>query len=136
MRQVAAFPYRFVEGSKGPIEVLLVTSSSGRWIIPKGDIDEGMAPHLAAEKEAFEEGGVRGRIGVSAIGQFRTRKDQDGAVIAVEVDVFPLRVSTLLDDWQEREWRKRHWFSRSAASDAVQEPELREIIRSFEPRAP
>ena len=49
MRQVAAFPYRSVEGS---LELLLVTSSNGRWIIPKGDVDEGMAPHLAAEKEA------------------------------------------------------------------------------------
>ena len=65
MRQAAAFPYRLVEGSNGSsgsIELLLVTTGSGRWIIPKGDVDHGMAPHLAAEKEAFEEGGVRGRI--------------------------------------------------------------------------
>ena len=90
-------PYRFAPGAAGQLEVLLVTSSSNRWIIPKGDIDHGMEPHLAAEKEAFEEGGVRGRIDSGSIGTFRTCKEQNGASFPVEVDVFPLEVTQQLD---------------------------------------
>lgn len=115
------------------IEVLLITSSSKRWIIPKGDIDGGMAPHLAAEREAFEEGGVRGRIDDGSIGTFRTCKEQDGAAIPVEVEVFPLEVTEQLDRWQEMEQRQRRWLPLTDATNVVEEPELRAILRSFAP---
>jgi 8-oxo-dGTP pyrophosphatase MutT (NUDIX family) len=43
--------------------VLLMTSrDTGRWIIPKGNIDAGATPAKAAEKEAYEEAGVKGTI--------------------------------------------------------------------------
>ena len=133
MRQVAAFPYRHASGSAGAIEVLLVTSSSDSWIIPKGDIDGGMAPHRAAEKEAFEEGGVRGQIGDQPIGTFRTRKKQDGAAIPTEVDVFPLEVTEELERWPEMEQRERRWLALDEAAETVREPGLREIISAFRP---
>ena len=51
MYQAAALPFRRTGGDgQDQIEVLLINSSSNRWIIPKGDIDGGMEPHLAAEK--------------------------------------------------------------------------------------
>lgn len=129
MQQVAALPFR---RSRGIVEVLLVTSSSGRWIIPKGDIDSGMQPHLAAEKEAFEEGGVRGRIGDRQLGTFPTRKEQDGAAIPVEVTVFPLEVQEELQSWPENDWRRRRWLPLGAAAEAVDEPGLATIIRGFQ----
>ena len=131
MKQAAALPFRRIDRGTGAIEVLLVESSSGRWIIPKGDIDHGMQPHLAAEKEAFEEGGVRGRIDEQPLGQFRARKEQDGAAIQVEVTVFPLEVSEELDHWPEEERRKRRWLPVDQAAEAVAEPELAAIIRRF-----
>ncbi len=133
MRQAAALPYRFADGRDGPIEVLLITSSAKRWIIPKGDIDGGMEPHLAAEKEAFEEGGVRGRITSLSIGKFRTCKERDGAAIAIEVDVFPLEVTEQLDRWPEMEQRERRWLPVQEAAQTVVEPELQAIINSFMP---
>ena len=113
--------------------MLLVTSGSGRWIIPKGDIDEGVEPHLAAEKEAFEEGGVRGCVSDRRIGTFATCKQQDGAAITAEVDVFPLDVSRELDHWPEMTQRERCWLPIDEAADAVGEPELAAIIRKFSP---
>ena len=133
MRQAAALPYRFVVGRDGPIEVLLITSSAGRWIIPKGDIDHGVEPHVAAEREAFEEGGVRGRIGRRSIGTFHTRKEQNGAAVPVEVDVFPLEVTEQLDRWPEMGQRQRRWLSVGEAAEAVAEPELVPIIKAFVP---
>ena len=131
MHQAAALPFRRAAGSDGELEVLLVNSSSNRWIIPKGDIDHGMAPHLAAEKEAFEEGGVRGKVGERSLGRFHSRKEQHGTVILLEVDVFPLEVTEELDRWPEAEQRKRRWLARHEAAEAVGEPELAEIIRGL-----
>lgn len=127
-------PYR--KSGPGPaalVEVLLITSSSKRWIIPKGDIDDGMEPHLAAEKEAFEEGGVRGKIDREPIGTFHACKEQDGAATPIEVEVFPLEVTEQLDRWPEMEQRERQWLPPSEAADTVEEPQLREILRSFAP---
>ena len=133
MRQVAALPYRHIKGLAGQVEVLLVTSSARRWIIPKGDVDGGMAPHLAAAKEAFEEGGVRGRIDDQSIGTFRSRKEQDGAEIPLDIDVFPLAVTEQLDRWPEMGQRERRWLTAADAADEIDEPGLGEIIRSFRP---
>lgn len=134
MRQVAAFPFRLTGSTSGPIEVLLVTSiQSKRWIIPKGDIDNGMAPHLAAEKEAFEEGGVRGRISSESIGCFCHQKKLDGALILTEVDVFPLEVHTELERWPEDDRRQRRWLALHDAAQQVEEPELGAIISRFRP---
>ena len=132
MRQAAAFPYRR-SGDSSDLELLLVTTGSDRWIIPKGDIDEGMAAHEAAEKEAFEEGGVRGEIRDEPIGSFCFRKEENGAAISTDVDVFPLKVSEELPEWPERGRRDRRWMRLPEAADAVEEPKLRAIIASFEP---
>lgn len=131
MHQAAALPYRQADGPGGPVEVLLVTSSSGRWIIPKGDIDDGMEPHGAAEQEAFEEGGVRGRIGKQAIGSYRTLKQLGGAAIAAEVEVFPLEVREVLDHWPEMRMRDRRWLPLKEAAGAVCEPDLAAILSAF-----
>ena len=128
MHQVAAFPFR---RDGNAIEVLLVNSSSNRWIIPKGDIDDGMEPHLAAEKEAFEEGGVQGLIGEKSLGSFCFRKEQDGAASTVEVAVYPLEVSSELDRWPEMDRRERRWLPIQEAAEAVGEPGLAGIIRDF-----
>lgn len=94
-----------------------------------------MSPHAAAAREAFEEAGAVGEIGRQPLGVFRYCKAvRDSLPVVAKVTVFPLKVAELLGEWQEREWRKRHWFSQDAACDAVQEPELRAIIRSFRPR--
>src|SRR5882672_1281329 len=45
------------------IEFLLVNTSSGnKWTFPKGDTDPNLSHSGAAEREAWEEAGVRGHI--------------------------------------------------------------------------
>jgi 8-oxo-dGTP pyrophosphatase MutT (NUDIX family) len=58
--QVAAVCYR----RKGSgVEFLLVNSNGGnKWTFPKGSPETSMSHSRAAEKEAWEEAGVRGRI--------------------------------------------------------------------------
>jgi 8-oxo-dGTP pyrophosphatase MutT (NUDIX family) len=58
--QVAAVCYRRC-GEK--VEFLLVnTNGGGKWTFPKGDPDHNLSHSRAAEREAWEEAGARGRI--------------------------------------------------------------------------
>ena len=67
--QVAAIPVR--RQDDGKLEVLLVTSrETRRWIVPKGWPWPEVSDHEAAAAEAWEEGGVRGRILPDKLGTF------------------------------------------------------------------
>ncbi len=127
-------PYRTIgDGLTAPIEVLLVTSrGTGRWVIPKGNSGKGEAAHAAAAREAEEEAGVIGAICPAALGRYEYRKTlRSGAAVMVQVQVFPLAVTEELPRWAEGEQRTRQWFSLAAAAEAVDEPDLQALIRSF-----
>src|SRR3546814_175675 len=127
--QYGALPYRC---SPGGVEVMLVTSrASGRWIVPKGWLAPGLAPHLSAAKEAYEEAGVVGTAGETPIGTFLHLKTATRQHLRVEV--FPMEVVEELDHWPERFQRRRQWFNLDQAAHAVSETSLRRIISSFRP---
>jgi hypothetical protein len=66
------------------------------------------------------------------IGTYRYRKVlSSGASRMTLVDVFPLAVTTQLDDWKEAQQRTRRWFSLAEAASLVDEPELSELLLSF-----
>jgi len=127
-------PYR-IEGSAsdGNVRILLVTSrGTGRWVIPKGNHGSGISAHQAAALEAEEEAGVFGAVCPTPLGSYRYRKRRgSGASLMLDVDVFPLAVSRESPHWKEQEQRERRWFSLAEAADAVEESDLRDLIRSF-----
>jgi predicted phosphate transport protein (TIGR00153 family) len=134
IRQIAALPYRNVgQGLDAPVQVLLVTSrETKRWVIPKGNFGSTIAPHAAAAQEAEEEAGVRGAVCPTPLGTYRYRKRKgSGASLMADVEVFPLAVTQELSDWKEKKQRERRWFSLKEAAEAVEEPDLRHLIRSF-----
>lgn len=136
IRQVAALPYRIEGvGADAGLRVLLVTSRhTGRWVVPKGNVPDGMGNAAAAAQEALEEAGVRGRIAPEPVGEFRYRKWRArGGFRLVKVVVHPLLVTEELEDWLERSQRERRWFSAAGAADLVDERELRAILRAFRP---
>src|ERR1700678_260440 len=129
--QYAALPFRRKATSR--VQVMLVTSrDTGRWIIPKGWPIRRKAPHNSAAREALEEAGVVGRIGKDPIGTYSYKKRlAGGAIVTCEVQVFLLEVKRQQRHWPEKEEREFHWFSPTRAANAVQEPALGDIIRSF-----
>jgi len=103
-------------------------------VIPKGNPTSGMTAHGAAALEAEEEAGVCGPVCPTPLGSYRYRKKRrSGAALMVDVDVFPLAVSTELPSWKEQGQRERRWFSLSEAAAAVDEQDLRDLIHSFGP---
>ncbi len=130
--QYAALPYqRTAEG----LQILLITSrETRRWIVPKGWPMKNKAPCEAAEIEALQEAGIRGRIAAISIGGF----DYDKRITpqearACRVEVFPLLVTKQKAHWREERQRTRRWFGREEAAGHVEEPELKQLIATFDP---
>lgn len=125
-RQSAALPYRLYRGA---LQVLLVTSSSGRkWVIPKGICEPGLTPQASAAQEALEEAGVTGQIEDGCIARYAHAKW--GATCCVAV--YPLAVTGILSgrQWGERH-RRRKWLSPRQAAAQVSHPDLARIIAGF-----
>ncbi|HEX2552202.1 MAG TPA: NUDIX hydrolase [Microvirga sp.] len=130
-RQVAALPLG--RDDAGRVQVMLVTSrGTGRWVLPKGWPMKGKKPYRAAEREAFEEAGLEGRVRKVPVGTYSYDKLLDtGIVIPCEVTVFPLEVEHRRDNWPEMTQRQRRWFSLDEAASAVAEAGLREILQGI-----
>ncbi len=131
--QFAALPFRVKK--KGEVEVLLISSlDTGRWIIPKGWPMDGMRPAEAAAEEAWEEAGIRGRVFDEVLGLYSYSKwlDEELSLPCIVV-VFGLEVSHFDDSFPEAGARKRKWLSRKKAAQRVDEPELKQIIATFDP---
>ncbi|MEN3975522.1 DUF47 family protein [Emcibacter sp. SYSU 3D8] len=134
IKQIAALPYRATSDAlDAPVSILLVTSiETKRWVLPKGNLVKGLSAHASAAHEAEEEAGILGAACPTSIGAYRYRKKRNnGASLMVDVDVFPIAVTDELDEWKEQDRRERRWFTLVDAAEAVDEPELKDIIRSF-----
>jgi 8-oxo-dGTP pyrophosphatase MutT (NUDIX family) len=108
--QYAALPYRFTPTAA--LEILLVTTRrSRRWIIPKGWPIKGLKPPKSAAREAFEEAGVRGKVGMKSVGVFNYDKllAENGIPVNCEVRVFPLLVKRQSEVWPEFDQRLVQW---------------------------
>ena len=129
-KQVAAVPFRFNE--RGDLQVLLVTSrETKRWVLPKGWPWPQVSNYESAAGEAWEEAGVVGRAIKGKIGSFVYDKRKDGKSTPIKVLVYLLEVTELSRRWPEAAERKRAWFSPEKAADAVNEPELKDILRGL-----
>ncbi|MCC2113947.1 MAG: NUDIX hydrolase [Hyphomicrobiales bacterium] len=131
-QQYAALPF---VAERGDTQILLITSrDTGRWIVPKGWPEDGVPPHDLAALEAFEEAGLKGRIGRKPIGHYRYRKlMEDGSSVDCEVDVFPMQVEHLADEWPEQKERRRKWVTAKKAAELVAEEDLKKLIKNFKP---
>jgi 8-oxo-dGTP pyrophosphatase MutT (NUDIX family) len=134
-QQYAALCYR-LKKKQGLVEVLLLTSrDTGRWVIPKGWPMDGKKPHAVAEREAYEEAGVRGKADKEPLGFFSYQKGMaDGLKVLCRVQVHALEVTEMLKNFPEKASRKLEWVSCEQAANRVNEPELQELLRSFPSR--
>lgn len=131
--QFAALPFR---RKKSGTEVLLLTSlDSKRWVLPKGWPMDGKTPAQAAAQEAWEEAGIRGVVNELCAGFYSYNKRMpDGSHMPCIVAVFPLEVRKLHKEFPEAGLRKLKWMPLRKAATRVKEPDLRKIIRNFDPR--
>ncbi|MFL5766749.1 MAG: NUDIX domain-containing protein [Actinomycetota bacterium] len=68
-RRALAVCYRLRTKAPQGIEVVVIRTRSGLWTLPGGRVDPGETPAQAAEREAFEEAGVSGRLDPRSVGE-------------------------------------------------------------------
>lgn len=104
--QSGVIPYRITDD--GDVEILLVSSShSGKWGIPKGGAEPHLTKRKSAALEAFEEAGLKGKA-KKKLGRYTYTKGATGRPQVVTVYAF--KVKHELDTWLEAERRTRKWF--------------------------
>lgn len=129
--QFGALCYRV---KKGKLKVLMITSrSKKRWILPKGWPIDGATPAKAAAREAFEEAGAEGKVSGVCLGIYSYYRDFRGDDMPCVVAIYPLHVKKVHAIFPEKGQRKRKWVSRKKAAEMVENPELGQIIRNFDP---
>jgi 8-oxo-dGTP pyrophosphatase MutT (NUDIX family) len=134
IRQVAAIPYRVL--SDGRIEVMLVTSSATRrFIVPKGWPLKRKRGRDAAVQEAREEAGVLGTPSKKPFGAYSYWKRLSDGFVNVNVKVYLLAVEEAMSDWEESAKRKRAWLSPAEASALIDEPELAALVLTLSNRS-
>jgi 8-oxo-dGTP pyrophosphatase MutT (NUDIX family) len=105
---VAAVCYRVRDGQ---IEFLLVKTRAGRWTFPKGRVENDATRAAAAEREAYEEAGVHGRVEPLPFATYLHSKAPHVRVSHAEfrVDAHLCEVYGRVDP--EEEYRDPTWFS-------------------------
>lgn len=130
--QLAALCLRKGKGKSGR-EVLLVTSSNGRWILPKGWPIKGMKPAQAAMVEAWEEAGVKkGNVAPKPMGRFSgVKRFDDGTEEPCVTEVYAVKVRKTVSDYPESGRRDRIWVSPKRAAKMVDDAGLKDILRAL-----
>ena len=126
-RQSAVVPYRI---HKNQMQVMLIGSSKrNHWVVPKGIHEPGLSAEKSAEKEAYEEAGIRGTVSKSMLGEYEYPKW--GANCRVEV--YAMNVKQILPDseWEETH-RGRKWLNIDEALGLIKEQSMRPMIQSLD----
>ncbi len=105
--QVAAVCYR---RKAGVPQFLLVRTSSGRWTFPKGRLEDGLSYAQVAALEAFEEGGVDGKVDPRPIGIYLHRKE---SLRTKEATVLAFLLEVQIADVPAEGHRRPRWFTKS-----------------------
>ncbi|WP_377276296.1 NUDIX hydrolase [Rhizobium sp. R86522] len=131
-QQFAAICHR-TRKKTGELEVLLITSrDTGRWVIPKGWHMPGKQPHAIAEREAFEEAGVKGKAGIEPVGYYTyMKKMRGGHKVPTRVQVHALDVKGFVKEFPEKGVRRLEWVSCAEAATRVEEQELKSLFLEF-----
>jgi len=126
--QSAVVPYRLNENE---MEVLLVTSiKKKKWILPKGYVEYSLTPFESAKKEAFEEAGITGSNETEEIGEFINGKNNNKKLVRV----YLMKVIEQMDDYPEKNLRKRKWFSLDEAIKTVDNEGIKSILIKLKDR--
>ncbi|PST19320.1 DNA mismatch repair protein MutT [Rhizobium sp. JAB6] len=129
--QYGALCFRY--GEANVLEVLLITTrETKRWMIPKGWPIKGLDGGQVAEREAWEEAGVKGKIKNSPFGYFTYLKAiAGGKTIPSVVEVHLLHVRKQYQKFPESGQRLIEWMMPEEAARRVREPELKGLLMRF-----
>jgi len=115
--RVAAVCYRQAGGSG---QFKLVRTQGGHWTFPKGHVEIGETPSMAAQREALEEAGVRGSIASEPFAVFlHEKRASDGRHLELTVAAYLLCVES--ESGTPEPGRDPTWFGPDQAKQRLAE---------------
>jgi hypothetical protein len=131
LKEHAALPWRM--SGDGTLEVLLLRPRrDGSWRIPAARCLGARTGIQSADRAAFHDAGITGRVGPEPIGRYVALRYQAGdSRKAVEVTVHGLHVWDSLVSWPIDVKGTRRWMPPAEAAVAVEDPGLRDLLRSL-----
>ena len=102
-------------------------------VFPKGGWEADETLFEAAEREAYEEAGVSGRLETPHVDMFsyeslKDRQDKGGHTRHRTVYVFVLEVMTEHDEWPEKDSRNRMWVPVDSVGDKLKHEWMRSVF--------
>lgn len=120
--QSGVIPFRKMNGQ---MEILLITSiKKKKWIVPKGYVEYNLSPFESAKKEAYEEAGILGANETLELGSFKFEKPAGSCLMKI----YSMEVTKILDEYPEKDKRKRKWFPLKDAAATIQIPQISPMI--------
>lgn len=114
--QVAAVCYRV---RRMKVEFLLVRTRKQKWTFPKGGVVGGLTRAQSAALEAFEEGGVHGRIERASFTRYILRKRRSSQANEITIDAYLCEVLRLGAPQELN--REPTWFTAEDAQLSLRE---------------
>ena len=128
LTQAAAVCYQLEAGQP---KFLLIKSSGRRWIFPKGKIDPGEDAWETAQREAFEEAGVSGKIDKKRLGTFiHIKQDLKSSGKEIVIAAYLLEVISTQEPSEKH--RNPTWFSYKDAIKAFSEGRASKYFSEYE----
>lgn len=129
-RDCAALPWRI--DSSGRFEVLLVSDHDlSRWSIPSARLERSPHPRRIAERAAFRQAGVTGRISPRPMADILLPVASDGDAGYRNMTVFGLHVLGSLVSWHQERKIARRWWQLQDAAEGTEEPWLSRLLSSL-----
>ena len=114
-------------------EVLLISSAKNwdKWLVPGGGVEPAEDIDAAAERESWEEAGVKGCL-IGSLGVFEAGGGNDGKN-RTRTHVFLLHVEEMAENWEESAVRRRRWFALDDAIEALRDnkPAQKEYLEKY-----
>ncbi|KAI8878970.1 hypothetical protein K501DRAFT_257622 [Backusella circina FSU 941] len=110
--------------------ILLISSRKNKntWVVPKGGWEKDETQKHAAQRETWEEAGIKGTI-VQHLGVFEERTAKKNLLKAHHW-IYEMHIIELAKKFPEKKKRERRWFSYEEALAATREhPYIQEAIK-------
>jgi len=102
-----------VSADKTKVLIVESTRKQNHWVLPKGgwETDEATA-EIAAQREAWEEAGITGKV-TKNLGKIKDTRSTYPAIYYF----YEMEVEEQLAEWPEKSKRKRQWVTYSEATE-------------------
>lgn len=115
---------------KGQTEILLIQDAKDRWTIPKGHIEPGETPDVAAAREILEETGLKGSLDlIENLGKINFRYRRANSLVLMTTEIFLVEAHGDTDNLEAEDWMNGiKWFSVKEALDKIEYEDIGKLI--------